>query len=187
MEICTEQGIPLKTHLRNHGITKLGTFDPDSDPEPGTFMRHVKAVEKDFWGRRFCQYANWKRSIYEEYCQKGEITTLTGFRLTAIMNTKQVSNYGPQGDAFHCLLWCLVRLQKLMRKYHFRGKITGQIHDSILSDIPSSELKDYAEISEKVMSQDLPKHYKWICVPFESELEAAPPGENWLNKKPYTI
>jgi len=183
MEITTEKGIPLLDHLKTKGIKTLGEFQPSMDPKKGTFMQHVKQVEDDFWKRRFKIYGQWKWDIWNQYVAQGYLDTLSGFRCSAIMDKKQASNYGPQGDAAHCLLWCLIRVQKLLKKYKLRACITGQIHDSLLADVHQNDLKAYAEITEKVMSHDIRKHWDWIIVPLESELEAAPAGKSWYEKK----
>lgn len=183
MKVCTEDGLPIIEHLKKKGIVKLGKFVPNENPMPNTFMYHVKQVEEDFWKRRFKVYGKWKWDVWNLYCEQGYLDTLSGFRITSILDKKAASNYGPQGDAFHCLLWCLIRVQKLIKKYKLRACITCQIHDSLIADVHEKDLKTYSEITEQVMTHDLLKHYKWIIVPMESELEAAPAGKSWLEKK----
>lgn len=87
-----------------------------------------------------------------------------------------------RNSAFHCLLWCLIRVMKLLRKYHMRTCLIGQIYDSLLADVAKGELKDYAEITEQVMTVDIMRHWSWIIVPLEAELEVAPPGKSWFEK-----
>lgn len=182
MQLTTEDGIPLKKHLQSKGINSLGDLNPNTEPVPGTFIHHMKKVEHTFWKVRFKQYDQWKWDIWNKYCETGYIDTLTGFRCSAIMDRKQATNYSIQGSAFHLILWSLIKIQKQMKKYKMRTKIIGQIHDSLLVDIGKKELKDFHEISEKVMTQDLLKHWKWICVPIEAELEVAAAGKSWHEK-----
>jgi DNA polymerase I-like protein with 3'-5' exonuclease and polymerase domains len=99
-----------------------------------------------------------------------------------VMDRKQVSNYPAQGSAFHCLLWCLIQIQKTIKKHHMKSVIIGQIHDSVLADVARGELRDYMEIAHEIMSVKLKKHWKWIIVPMEAECEVAPPGESWYKK-----
>ena len=182
MSLKTAQGIPLKKHLREHGIRSLGVLDPKIPPRPGTFIYHLKQVEKRFWEERFPVYAQWKWDWWNAYVKKGYFDTYTGFRCSGLMDKKQASNYPVQGSAFHCLLWCLIKIQKAIKKYKMKTVLIGQIHDSVLSDIAKGELKDYVEIAYNIMTKELRKHWKWIIVPIEADCEVAPVGESWYKK-----
>ncbi len=185
MKLTTEDGIPLKKHLRSKGIKRLGDLDPGIDPSPGTFIHHMKGVEYTFWKERFRVYDKWKYDWYNKYLERGFFDTLTGFRCTAFMDRKQCCNYPIQGSCFNFLLWCLIRIQKILRSYKMKSQIICQVHDSIVSDCPEKEMSDYLEIAHQVMTKDLPKHYKFINVPIEAEMEVAPPGKSWLEKAKY--
>jgi len=183
LKLVTTGGMPLKEHLRKHGIRGLGKCDPECDPVEGTFEYHIKEVEDDFWHRRFKVYDQWKKDWNEAYLEKGYFDTLTGFRCSAMMDRKQCVNYPIQGSAFHCLLWSLIRIQKLFHRYNMRSLIVGQIHDSMLMDVLNRERKDVLEIIKHVTTVDLAKHWKWICVPMRVEVEASPLGGSWFEKK----
>jgi len=188
MNLRTIDGKSLKDHLRRQGIKGRGACDPEErDPRPGTFEAHIKAVEDDFWHNRFKVYDQWKRDWNEAYIEKGYFDTLTGFRCQTMMDRKQAVNYPIQGSAFHCLLWSLIRVHKLLRKYKMKSLIVGQIHDSMLMDVLVRELKDVIEIVKQVTTVDLARHWKWICVPLRIECEAAPPGKSWYEKKEIQI
>ncbi len=68
-------------------------------------------------------------------------------------------NYPVQGSAFHCLLWALIRVNRLLVKYGMKSMIVGQIHDSLIGDVKIEELKDYLEIVEQVTMVDLRKAF----------------------------
>lgn len=187
LKLCTVDGKPLKKHLKEKGIRRLGKCDPDMDALPNTFERHIHEVEKDFWERRFKVYNQWKKDWNEEYLENGYIDLLTGFRCSSMMDRKQCVNYPIQGSAFHCLLWSLIRIQKLLRKYNMKSLIIGQIHDSMLMDIVRRELKNVIEIVKQVTTVDLAKHWRWIIVPMKTEVELAPPGRSWYEKKEIMI
>ncbi len=182
MNLATADGKPLKQHLREHGIKRLGKCDPEIDAVPGTFEYHIKEVEDDFWHRRFKVYDQWKKDWNEAYIERGYFDTLTGFRCSAMMDRKQCVNFPIQGSAFHCLLWSLIRVQKLLRKYRLKSLIIGQIHDSMIMDVLVREMKDVMDIVRQVTTVDLAKHWSWICVPLRIEVEAAPPGKSWYEK-----
>lgn len=182
-------GIELKEHMRDRlGIYELGACDPDQKPQIGTFERHLQQVEEDFWGRRFKVYEEWKGRFYRAYLEKGEFTTLTGFRIQGTMRRNQVINYGVQGSAFHCLLWTLVHaVLDALPRYGFKSKIVLQIHDSILGDVLIEELDDYVRLIEQIATQEILKVYEWINVPLVIECEISPPNATWYHKRPVTV
>ena len=187
-ELHTPDGVGLKEHLKSKGIKKLGKCDPKQYPKKGTFERHLKEVENDFWNNRFEVYQQWKWDWWNLYQDQGYLDTLTGFRLGgSLMNRKQAVNYPIQGTAFHWLLWSLIRIQKLLRKYKMKSLIIGQIHDSIVGDIPERETKDYLKIVKQVITEDIFKHWKWICVPLNVEAEMTPVNGNWYQKEEVAI
>lgn len=183
MNLRTSDGTPMKVHLKRHGIKCLGACDPEEDAVKGTFEYHIKKVEEAFWGERFQVYSQWKRDWNDAYIEKGFFDTLTGFRCQTMMDRKQCVNYGIQGSAFHCLLWSLIRVQKLLRKYKLKSLIIGQIHDSIIMDVLVREMKTVCAIVKQVTMVDLAKHWSWICVPMRIEAEVSPAGCSWYEKR----
>ena len=185
MKLKTKDGVPLRKHLRSKGIKKLGACVMGETPVRGTFEYHIKQVEKDFWGIRFKVYDQWRWEWWEDYLDRGYFDTLTGFHISGALDRKKVINYPIQGSAFHCLLWCLIRINKLLRKYKMKTKLIGQIHDSVIADVLHRELKDYIEIAHQVMTIDLCKHWSWIIVPMKVDAEIAPMGRSWFEKGKY--
>ncbi len=185
--IKTNDGLLLIKHLKRKGIKKLGRCNPKLPTLSGTFEKHLQKVEDDFWNRRFQVYGQWKKDWWEEFNRKGYFDTLTGFRIEGFLNRKEVINYPIQGSAFHWLLWSLIRIQKLLNKYKMRSLIIGQIHDSIVADVYRKEKQDYLEICKQVMTIDIRKHWKWICVPLSIEAEVAPVSGSWYEKSEVKI
>lgn len=183
-KLKTPKGDSLYDHLARKGIRELGDCDPEKPPRPHTFERHVKEVEDDFWGRRFGGYGKWRKVWYRRYLDRGYFDLLTGFRVHGIFPRNAVVNYPVQGSAFHCLLWCLIRINRLLRKYHMKSMIVGQIHDSMVGDVKIDELHQYLEIVEQVTTQDLRRSYRWLVVPLEIEYEICPMGGSWYDKRP---
>lgn len=186
LKLKTVDGLNLKKHLRRKGITALGECDPSKEPLPGTFEEHLQKVEYDFW-HKFRVYAAWKETWWSEYLSKGYFDTLSGFRVSGFLRKNQVINMPVQGTSFHFLLWSLIRINKLLKKYKMKSLIIGQIHDSLVGDIPKSELEDFCEIAQQVMTVDLLKHWDWIIVPMAIEIDAAPPGLSWFEKEKVKI
>jgi DNA polymerase I-like protein with 3'-5' exonuclease and polymerase domains len=175
--------IDLYSHLESQGIIGLGACHPDQESKDGTFERHVQNVEYAFWNKRFKVYNQWKKDWWKEYQETGFFETLTGFIIEGLLDRKQAINYPIQGTAFHWLLWCLIQIQKQLKKYKMKSVIVGQIHDSIVGDIHKREVKDYLSIVKQVIYEDLPKHWPWIIVPLIVEAEQAPVGASWYAKK----
>ncbi len=187
MNLKRKDGGDLYSHLSGKGIYKLGKCDPDKSPKEGTFEKHLQKIEDVFWNKLFEVYAQWKKDWYYAYLKKGYFDTLTGFRIEGLYKRNEVINYPVQGSAFHWLLWSLIRIQKLLKKYKMRTLIVGQIHDSIVSDVYRKELRNYLEIVHQVMTIDIRKHWKWIIVPLTIEAEVAPIGGSWYEKKKVKI
>lgn len=175
--------IDLYSHLEANGIYELGDCDPEEKPRKGTFEKHLKEIEDDFWNRRFKVYNKWKKDWWSDYLERGWFKTLTGFVIAGNLDRKQAINYPIQGSAFHWLLWSLIQIQKALNKYKMRSLIVGQIHDSIVGDIHKDEFKDYLEIVQEVIYEKIRKHWKWIIVPLKVEVEAAPVGGSWYEKE----
>lgn len=182
-KLTTPDGTPLKEHLRDQGIKGLGKCDPEEKARPGTFEKHVQEVEDDFWNNRFEAYGQWRRDWYAAYLKKGYFDLLTGFRVYGSFARNAVTNYPIQGSAFHCLLWSLIRINKNLNKQKMDSKVVGQIHDSLIGDTKTDELRDYLEIVEHVTTVELREHYEWLVVPPEIEYEIAPEGCSWFEKK----
>ena len=109
--------------------------------------------------------------------------TLTGFICQGYMKRNEIVNYPVQGVAFHCLLWSLIRLQKELKKRKMKTLIIGQIHDSMLNDVPDEELDEFLPLAQYIMVDELLKAWKWINVPIEIEAEVTPIEGNWYQKR----
>jgi DNA polymerase I-like protein with 3'-5' exonuclease and polymerase domains len=180
-KLMTPDGRSLYDHLADHGIRSRGECDPQGEAVKGTFEYHIKAVEDRFWGKRFVVYHAKRAQWVEEYRRQGYIDIVTGFRCNGPMNKNQVMNYHIQGPAFHCLLWSLTRLVSEIRHRHMGTKVTGQIHDSIIADVPLGELDDYLALARDITTRQLLEAWDWITLPLEVEAEMA--TTNWYEKK----
>lgn len=187
-DLKTAQGIPLKRHLAKKGIRKLGDCDIKEKPEVGTFEYHLRQVERKFWNERFPVYAEWKKHWYRRYLKRGWFVTKTGFTCKGFFKRNEAINYPVQGSAFHCLLWSLIRLvTRELKKHKMKSLIVGQIHDSILCDVPDEELDEFLVLANDVMTKQLVKEWKWIKVPLEVEAEVCPLDGTWADKKEMEI
>lgn len=187
-KIKTEDGIPLKKHLKRKGIKKLGDCGRnDREPQSGTFQRHLMEVEKDFWGNRFQVYDQWKKDLWVKFCKRGWLRYKTGFVASGLLNRKQVCNYPIQGSAFHGLLWCLIELQKWLNKHNMKSRIILQIHDSILMYLWKTEIADVLQKAKEIMTVRMLKHWKFLDIPFEIEAEVSPKGKSWFEKEKYEL
>lgn len=181
-------GTPILDHLKVKGIKGLGkvkglkgvSIEGRIATEPGTFTEHVRKVEESFWEDRFGVYHQWKKEWYNLYRKRGWFDMKTGFRCVGVFSRNEVINYPVQGSAFHCLLQSIILLQRRIVNRGMRTKIIGQIHDSILADVPRGELQDYLSLAREIMVAEIPRRWPWIIIPLEVECEVA--EENWHTK-----
>jgi DNA polymerase I len=191
--IVDEMGKPFKPyylsdHLISKGIKEFGSVKKTEKGWVATgFMKHIKEIEENFWNVRYKQYKQWKIDWFEEYQKKGYFDLYTGFRCSGVMNKKEVSNYPIQGAAFHCLLWCLIQLDKFIINNNLDSKIIGQVHDSLIIDVNSKELKLISKAVHKITTIDLPKHWDWIDIPLEVDADLAPVDGSWYEKSKYDL
>lgn len=169
-------GITLGEHLISKGIKSLDNY-----------IEHVKQVENDFWGTRFKVYNRWKEKWWKQYQRNGYIDLHTGFRCSGIMRKNEVINTPVQGAAFHCLLWCFIRLDEIILKEKLQTKLIGQIHDAIVFDIYPPEKPYIMELIKRVTGQDLVNEWKWINVPMDVEVEMGDIDKSWAELKPIHI
>lgn len=174
--LVTAQGIPLDKHLASHGIKSQMAFE-----------KHVEKVEDRFWNKRFPQYAKWRRQWLKAYERRGYFCSLTGFTFRGPMSKNQVINYPVQGASFHMLLWSLIRLTQLAEKQKWSTKIVGQIHDSIVFDFHPAEVDDVLHTAQKVMTERLPRAWKWIKIPLEVDADVGPVDGSWNTTEKYVI
>jgi len=188
----TVDGKPLREHLAEQGIMKLGRakskWERDGagntgwiDTDNGTFVDHVRDVEERFWGERFKVYAQWKKDWWEMYLKRGWFDLLTGFREEGLYKRNDVINHPVQGTAFHCLLWSLIQTVKWLVKNKMRSKVVGQIHDSMLADVHHGELDDFLAEVKKITTVRLREQWDWIPVPLAVDVAIA--EENWFEKR----
>jgi DNA polymerase I-like protein with 3'-5' exonuclease and polymerase domains len=180
-------GPSMYDHLRKKGIAELGECDPDHihahGTKEGTFVHHLKQVEKELWGPDFfLESAKYRRKFYDEYLEKGYFDLFTGFRCTGHYRRNQVTNFPVQGPAFHCLVWTMIETQKEIDRRGMDTLLIGQIHDSLLADVPEDELQEYLDITEEIATRRLPAAWDWIIVPIEVEAEVTPLRGNWYEK-----
>lgn len=173
----------IRGHLAKKGIKELGECNPEHRPVPGTFEYHIKEIEERFWNIRFPGFKKWKQQWWNDYQEKGEFSLLTGFTCRGVYKRNECINLGTQGTAFHCLLWCLIELNKWLKKEKMKSLIIGQVHDSIELDVVPSERDKLLKKAHQLMTKELPAHWKWIIVPLEIEAEITPINKSWYYKK----
>lgn len=188
--------VPMEKHLKTKGINSRGecllgraaaSGEGFHEPEEGTFEAHIKMVENDFWNNRFKVYGKWKKEWLQEYERTGGFQMLTGFRVEGNLAKNDIINWPVQGASFHWLLWSLIQIQKELRKRKMKSRIIGQIHDSLIGEVHHTEVADYTEIVNRVMTQSVREHWEWIIVPLEIEMEASPLNGSWYEKKKVSL
>lgn len=169
-------GQTVESWINDKGIYELGEF-VNGEVTPGSFLEHCKNIEKKMWEKRFPLYSKWKKDIVEFYREYGFIENHFGFRFVGYMSDNQCCNFPIQSCSFHILVHTLIKLQKFITKNKLKTKLTGQIHDSILSSTPKEEIKIYTEGLNKIV-KNLQKDFKWLPIPMKMEYEFSKTKEN---------
>jgi DNA polymerase I-like protein with 3'-5' exonuclease and polymerase domains len=86
------------------------------------------------------------------------------------MSRNQCTNFPVQSASFHLLLYTLIEVQKMIKRLKLKTKLIGQVHDSILANVPISEIKVYHQEVHKI-TKNLQNKFKWLIVPIEIEVE----------------
>src|SRR5262249_53581789 len=175
-------GQTLLDHLKAKGILELGECDPDSSPRRGTFEFHLRAIEEDFWGRRFKVVAEWKQDWWEAYRRNGGYRMVTGFAVNVPLDRKQVCNGAIQGPAFHLNLWSIIRIVRNLRKYKFKSRMIGEIHDCSNYNLKPKERDSVFDMVSDVMTSQVKEWATWMTVPLVVEAELCPIGASWFDK-----
>ena len=170
-------------HLAEKGITELGACDPEKEPVRGTYEHHLKEVEDWFWLDNFTQYDTWKKHWYKQYQNRGWFQGFSGFTFSGVMRRNIVINSPVQSAAFHCLLWSLIKVQKIMNKRKWKSKIIGQIHDSLIADVHKDEYEDYLALAKEVMTTRMKQH--WAHVARTNDIQWTMPPERGYKSKTF--
>lgn len=174
--ILNETDKGTKEYISNHLLCRsILSFDE--------FVDHIKEIENDFWNNRFYEYNQWKIDWYHTYQKYGYFVMKTGFHCSGVMGKNDVINYPVQGAAFHCLLWSLIEIDKMMIKENWRTQIVGQIHDSLIFDVYPKELDMVKERVKEITCILLPKTWDWIIVPLNIEAEICPIDASWADRE----
>ncbi len=154
-----DDGTTLEDNLAHAGIKNEAAF-----------FKHIENFETKFWSVMFPEYAAWKQQVVRDYIRDGYVETYFGFKFKGIMNEREVCNYPVQGSSFHLLLYVAYELSGALKKRGMKTKLIGQIHDSIIADIPLEEVCEYARLLKSIMAtlQDV---FPWLVVPIKIEFE----------------
>ena len=191
-DLRTKEGTPIKKHLKRKGIKELGETNSNWDTgrietQKGTFVEHIRQVEKWFWEDLYQVYHQWKQDWYAKYCKRGWFPFKTGFVSRGLYNWKQVCNSPIQGSAFHGLLWSLIELQDWMIRKKLKSHIVNEIYDSMLIYLHHKEVDYVLEKAQHIMTKEVIKHWPFINVKLTVEAEVAPKGGSWNDKQPVRI
>ena len=173
------EGVPVHEYLKTKNIRGLGS---EHNLSPDTFMAHMKGVCDRFWSQRFPVFAKWRNDTWDTYLRNGCLYTKTGFRIHGVFKRNEILNTETQGCAFHCLLRSVIEITKEISRRGMRSRLFCQIHDSILAEVPRTEVDDYIEMANAIMTYKLAAAWPWVILPLKTEAEV---GENWADKKPY--
>ncbi len=181
-------GVTVKKHLESKGIYELGEME-QGGPTEGSFLHHCSHVEDKLWNERFPEYTQWKKDIVSFYQENGYIENHFGFRFVGYMGKNQCTNFPIQSASFHLLVYTLIEVAKILKKKKMKTKLIGNIHDSIVANVPKREVFAYNKIVADVVAT-LHHKFKWLIVPMEVEHELSKTredGGNFAEMTEYSI
>lgn len=182
--LITEDGVPMKKHLASKGITKLGLCEHGQNPVKGTFEYHIMEVERKF-EKQFHVMIEKAKRWWEDYLRNGWFRMMTGFIVRGELTRNDLMNYDIQGPGFHCLLWSIIEHQRHLSTNRLKSKLIATIHDCYMGDVPERELQDFLSTAQEIMTERVRKHWDWIIVPLEVEVDVVAQGASWHDKKPW--
>lgn len=141
------------------------------------FETHLKSFEDTFWNKWFPVYTKWKKGIANFYKKNGYVETFLGFRFKGEMDAKKCSNYPIQGTSFHLLLYTATEFLKQVKKRGLKTLAVGQIHDSLILDIPVEELEEIKLIVNDIVG-NLHEVFPWMSFPMGLDFEVSDSYEN---------
>jgi DNA polymerase I-like protein with 3'-5' exonuclease and polymerase domains len=180
-----KDGTPAIVHLSDKGLIRL---DKDGNVKNiDRFIDHVKKVEDDFWNVRYRVYTKWKNKWWAQYQKRGYIELLTGFICKGVMSKNDCINYPIQGTAFHCLLWCFIRIDEISIEENWDSQLIGQVHDSMITDTEPSELSHVYITTKRVTSVELQQAWPWLVMPMDVDFAVTGVDESWNKKVPLKL
>lgn len=171
-EMNLADGTPMKDHLASKGIKTYAQFEG-----------HCEAVEKIFWGTRFFEYDQWRKDINKFYRKHGYVETFFGFKMTAPMEEKEVSNYPIQGTAHHILIWTLNRITQEQERRKWKSKLCGNVHDSGCMHVWPDEEEEVIKVVSDIATNQVREEHPWIFLPLSFEIEMTDINGSWFDKK----
>jgi DNA polymerase-1 len=170
---CVEKdGTPCKISGIDVGKYIIQTFGNYKN-----FENHLKRFENKFWHEWFSEYTRWKKKVVSDHKKNGYIETLFGFRYKGYMSEKQCCNYPIQGTSFHLLLYAIIQFCKELKKRKLNTLMIGQIHDSLVLDIPENEISEVADILTDIV-RNMHNQLDWMMLPMDLEFEVSDTYEN---------
>lgn len=135
----------------------------------------IERVWRQFWVDQPDVKA-WQERTEQFYWDNGYLPYMTGFRPryadAGFLSHNDCCNYPIQGFACHRLLHVFLQMEEWMRAEGLRGVIVGQIHDSIVFDLPDDEVEQVILKCNEIVRSGVPE---WggadMVVPWEAEFK----------------
>ena len=154
------------------------TWEGIAASNAGRWERDVVFQVYEEFDREFPGVREWQEENWRLYCERGFVQYLTGFRCRwgkhGTLIPTQTANVPCQGIAFHRLLRAMIDCDAAMRRERMRSCITGQIHDSIETDLVEDEVEEVVDLQRRIMEQ-VPSGWDWAKrVPWKAEFSIGP-------------
>ena len=161
-------GFDVVQHLKDNGIKTY----PD-------WEKHCEEQEQVLWGEFFPGYQQWRQKTYYDFCKKGYVDYLNGFRYYGPATKNEVLNAPVQGPAFHIQIWACTQIDRQMHERKMDSQLIGQIHDSMVMDVLPAEEEYLDHLVWDYATQKVREHWPWITVPLQVEQERSAIDGTW--------
>jgi len=165
-----ENWATVEEHMKSKGIKNYDDFE-----------NHVRSVEKTLW-ETFSEVRDWQEQAKREYKKTGIVGSMFGFQRTGYLTNNMIINSPIQCSAFHCLLWSMIRLNKIAKR-KWKTRIIAEIHDDIMFDLVPEEQEEVIATCKKIMVDDIGKEFDWLIVPLEVVFSITPINGTWYDKQ----
>lgn len=152
------RNVPIDEHMQRNFVSLK------------SFEGHLKAFENKFWNEWFPVYTQWKKDVTASYEKTGYVETFLGFRFKGYMDRKQCTNFPVQGTSFHLLLHTAAEFISRSKKAGLKTLCIGQIHDSLILDIPVGEIEAVHALLKDIVT-GLSDTFSWMSFPMGLDFE----------------
>ena len=144
------------------------------------YIKHAQEFFDNFWKKRMKNMGEWRENTFNEFCKSGYVDYPTGLRSGGIFSRNTILNAPGQGSGACVTMWCICRINLLLKQYNMKSSLRLQIHDDIVGMVPRSEVKKYVSIVKQVMEDETCIVFPWLKTKLHIDPEIS--STTWADK-----